>query len=382
MKVLYDYQAFAMQSHGGVSKSFAELITHLPLDVKYEIAVNENPNIYLKDYIFRSDVRSFRDRLNAFLGGHKFKGKKLIYNAVSLFSYKSKENERNKDYAVRVLKRNDFDIFHPTYFDDYFLNYLNQKPFVLTIHDMIPELFPEYFEIDDFQVEMKKKLAPLAAHIIAVSENTKKDIVEILGVDEKKISVIYHGKPDVSLNFSAHSPYSFPYLLYVGQRWAYKNFETFLYSFAKLAKLDSKINLVCTSEQFNSKELKIIDNLDLKGRIIHSFVTTEQLFNLYHHALAFVYPSQYEGFGMPILEAFACSCPVLLNDTSCFREIGGKAALYFNMDRDKSNFIDVYVAMKDQREKMIAQGHERLTLFSWKTSANKLTDVYKKCFSF
>ena len=379
MKVLYDYQAFAMQSHGGVSKSFAELITHLPLDVVYEIAVNDSPNIFLKEYKFRADVRSFRDRLNAFLGGYNFRGKRRIFNAVSMFSSKSKDKESNKEYASRVLKKNNFDIFHPTYFDDYFLKFLNQKPFVLTIHDMIPELFPEYFGVDDFQIRMKKKLAPLASQIIAVSENTKSDIIKILGIEEEKISVIYHGKPDIISDFSEHSPYNFPYLLYVGQRWAYKNFEPLLYAFAEIAKQDQKIHLVCTSEPFNKKELNLIEKLNLKERIIHTFVMTEELFNLYHHALAFVYPSEYEGFGMPILEAFACDCPVLLNESSCFREIGGDAALYFKMDSDKSNFVEVYNTLQYQREMLIAKGRERLHNFSWEKSANKLADIYRQC---
>jgi len=123
----------------------------------------------------------------------------------------------------------------------------------------------------------------------------------------------------------------------------------------------------------------LIEKLNLKERIIHTFVMTEELFNLYHHALAFVYPSEYEGFGMPILEAFACDCPVLLNESSCFREIGGDAALYFKMDSDKSNFVEVYNTLQYQREMLIAKGRERLHNFSWEKSANKLADIYRQC---
>ena len=95
--------------------------------------------------------------------------------------------------TIEELQKGEYDIFHPTFFDDYFLPYLKGKPFVLTIHDMIPELYPLFFRPDDIHIILKRKLAPLAKAIIAVSENTKQDIVRILGIPEEKIHVVYHG---------------------------------------------------------------------------------------------------------------------------------------------------------------------------------------------
>ncbi len=100
----------------------------------------------------------------------------------------------NRKLTIEYLKKQDFDIFLPTYYDDYFLKYIGNKPFVITIHDMTHELFPEFYSsVDELDfVKTKASLAKKAAHIIAVSENTKKDIIEILGIKENKISVIYH----------------------------------------------------------------------------------------------------------------------------------------------------------------------------------------------
>lgn len=379
MKILYDHQAFSMQSHGGVSKSFVELITHLPGDIKYDISINENDNIYLKENKFICEVRSYEQRLKEFAFSYKFKGKRRIFNSLNSLTEKSKERETNLSFSIRLIKKGEFDVFHPTFFDDYFLKYLRDKPFILTIHDMIPELFPQYFKSDDYQIEMKKKLAPLATQIIAVSENTKRDIVNLLNINENKISVIYHGAPEIKNEFSEKSPYPFPYILYVGQRWEYKNFNFLLRNFALLAEKDVNIHLLCTSEPFNVQEKELINKYNLQDRIVHSYVNQQELFNLYHHALVFVYPSEYEGFGIPILEAFACGCPVMLNNSSCFPEIGGDAAIYFDISEKDTNFIERYNQAILNREYLIKKGFERGREFSWTKSSEKLSLVYKNC---
>ena len=107
---------------------------------------------------------------------------------------------RNLTYSINRIEKGDYDVFHPTFFDDYFVKHLNGKPFVLTIHDMIPELFSTS---DKLQIENKKRLAQSASHIIAVSEKTKEDIVELLKIPEDKISVIYHGAMVLPLVYKA-----------------------------------------------------------------------------------------------------------------------------------------------------------------------------------
>ena len=108
--------------------------------------------------------------------------------------------------------------------------------------------------------------------------------------------------------------------------------------------------------------------------------TDDTFYTLYHHAMAFIYPSAYEGFGLPILEAFTCGCPVLLNKASCFPDVGGDAAIYFDINRrgDLAEHIEAFLQVPEQdRKDLIARGRERAQLFSWEESAKKLSHIYK-----
>jgi glycosyltransferase involved in cell wall biosynthesis len=282
--------------------------------------------------------------------------------------------------AERQLLRGEFDVFHPTFYNDYFLSYIGNKPFVLTVHDMIPELYPQYFPRDYDQIVLKKKLIPLANAIVAVSENTKKDIIRIYGVPASKIHVVYHGSSLLSEN--SDNNYDFPYLLYVGGRWYYKNFPSFVKSIVPVLLQHNDTHVICTGESFNKEEQDLMRQYGVEDRFISCLVKTDRdLYSLYHHALGFVYPSEYEGFGIPILEAYQADCPVLLNNASCFPEIAGDAAIYFNMDSKNSNLteqIECLLSMSaEERRTLLTRQRERLKRFSWEKSAKQLADVYQ-----
>lgn len=371
-----------MQNYGGISRCFAAFIPHLPRIFRYKIAINYSNNVNLVENGLLSSFEKYKQKYASFLGGYKFKGKgKLFRFWYSLFYPKEASNkESNEEYSVRLLKNGDFDVFHPTYFDDYFLDHLGNKPFVLTIHDMIPELFPEYFNRDDFQIVKKHKLIKKAAHIVAVSENTKRDIIDILGVDPSKITVIYHGAPKTVKNESHKS--SFPYLLYVGDRFGYKNFIPFITVCKNIIEDNPKIKIVCTGKSFNDDEKNFFSKLGISDNIVHAFVSSNDLYSIYTDALAFVYPSLYEGFGIPILEAFACGCPVFLNNKSCFPEVAGDSAIYFEMNDLYSNFYEIFTNFltwsEPERDKLIEKGYKRLKMFSWEKAANQYADIYRR----
>ena len=379
MRVLFDSQAFDMQTIGGVSRCFVELYRHLPKEVNATIGVLESNNIYLRNlgYPYRGQL------YDEFICKKPFRGKGRLFNWYnSIIGRKYWGNQYNRTYCKKLLQDNRVDVFHPTYFGDWFLSYLGNIPFVLTIHDMIPERFFQYFKIDDFQILMKRKLAPLASKIIAVSENTKNDVVQILKVPEDKVEVIYHGVNSLDNNPSNKSLYVFPYLLYVGSRYEYKNFIPFLRSCKKIFNKYKDLKLICTGAAFTPCELTQIESFGLSSRIIHRFVKTdEELMNLYHHAVCFVYPSLYEGFGIPILEAYQAQCPVLLNRRSCFPEIAGDAAIYFDMDSDTSDFAEVFEDFYNSysyiKDELILKQNKRLKQYSWERSAQQLADVYQ-----
>lgn len=377
VRVLYDYQAFAMQTHGGVSRCFWELYKHLPQQVQAQITVKESDNVYIKEM---QEVQPANDRYNKFLCKRNFKGKGHLHLWYDKLTHGGYYPNYNKNYSIELLKRGEFDVFHPTFFSDYFLPYLNGKPFVLTIHDMIPELYPQYYAKDDKQIVMKRKLASLANAIIAVSENTKKDIIRILDVPEEKIYVIYHG---CSFPHQSQVNLSFPdsYVLYVGDRLNYKNFDLLVKHIAPFLKSHPKLFVVCTGKPFGKDELALMEKYGVKDRFVYIWASTdEELFSLYHHALCFVFPSEYEGFGIPILEAFQADCPVLLNNTSCFPEIAGDAAMYFEIEPMSSTLVDklecIYSMSMEERESLLDNQRKRLQLYSWEKSALQLAELY------
>jgi len=385
MNLLFDYQAFEMQCFGGVSRSYAELIFHLKKkeECVCQVAVKESDNIHLKECGLVKDVKPLYYTHNKWFGGkRKFKGQRTLTRMVfGVMGYHNDGMSYNQDNCIKLLKRQRFDVFEPTFFDPYFLPYLKGKPFVMTVHDMIPELFPQYFRKDDAQILQKRKLCPLASHIHVPSEKTKEDLISILNVSPDKVTVIPHGASKICPNGQfGERLFDFPYLLYVGDRFGYKNFDLLLGGFAKVVKDYKDVHLVCTGKAFNDAERRLISDLNLGDNIVHFYARQESFGSLYHNAIAFVYPSAYEGFGLPILEAFACGCPVLLNEASCFPEVGGDAAVYFDMDAGMQDFYEkfryLYFMSAEDRANLIEKGNERLSKYSWDESARKLITIY------
>ncbi len=380
MKILYDHQAFTFQRFGGVSKCFCELISNMPDDVETEISILESENVHLRE----SHICHFQPpklNLSKWKSWLPFKGSGFLYRTLMRWGLLSTMESVNEHCSVQALKKGDFDVFHPTFFDPYFLRYVGTKPWVVTVHDMMPELFPEYFGTRNEQILFKKKYLSQAAAIIAVSEQTKKDMVRLLGIPGEKITVVYHGGP-AREEVKDASLVDAPYFLYVGTRDAYKNFPQTLSDFSDFHKLHPEVKLVCTGGDFTLVENKMMEKLGIKDAVEHISANDHDMKVLYAHAVAFVYPSLYEGFGMPILEAFAYGCPVLLNNKSCFPEIAADAGVYFDSEPGKSNlaevFDEIYQMSDIERKEIVEKGYKRLGDFSWKKSAEKLAGVYRE----
>lgn len=379
MKILYDHQIFEHQRIGGVSRYFTEIIKHLPQDVHTDVSVRYSFNEYLKemdvDFEWKYQLQHF------FLHNYNFKGKKRLFNYLQKRNPKKYPDYQsiNKENTIAQIKKGDFDIFHPTFFDDYYLDHLNGKPFVLTVHDTIIELFPEFINSPGF-IKRKKLLIEKAAHIIAVSENTKQDIIRIFETDPNKISVTYHAS---SLSVDDNNRLDLPnkYLLYVGdRRLGYKNFAFFVASIQPLLLADKDLYLVCTGTAFTQEEIDYFKVLGIDHKIKIVFVDDKQMYNLYNKAQMFVYPSYYEGFGIPILEAFQAKCPVVLTDSSCFPEVAGNAGAYFEYKSPQALRSEVQRILTDNdfRNQLIEKGAERLRFFSWEKSAQQTVEIYRK----
>ncbi|MGQ9847434.1 MAG: glycosyltransferase family 4 protein [Bacteroidales bacterium] len=367
LKILYDHQCYSYQDYGGVSRYYTELIRHLKQNnlAQPKVAIKYSNNQYLNSL---KEVVS-----KPFLNNYQFKGKKLLLDVL------------NRRISTKIISMGNFDIFHPTYFNPYFLNYLKNKPFVITVHDMTHELFPDKMNKCDKSSEYKKLLVKKAKKIICVSNNTKNDLIKLYHVEEEKIKVIYHGNSlNYNRNLQFESSLKLPekYILYVGSRKYYKNFILLIKALTDLIREGKDLKVICAGGGiFSKNEIKLFTELKILDRIIQLNVDDKILGALYSNALCFVFPSLYEGFGMPILEAFSCGCPVVCSNTSSLPEIAGDAAEYFDPNNFQSirNAVEIVLTDKYKREKMISLGFHRLKNFNWENSAIQTFELYKEC---
>lgn len=356
--IIYDSQIFDIQKYGGISRYFCEIISKM--DMMYDISVRFTENHYLAQ---------------AKLARHRIFAPHFFFK-----HYKKELLLQNKKLTRKLLQKPSLYLFHPTYYDPYFLKYLGNRPYVITVHDMIHELFSEYFHDAKEVMAQKREVITKANRIIAISENTKRDIVRILNINPQKIDVIYHGTSMQPHREKNRLSLPARYILFVGDRTLYKNFQRLLEAFATINKTDPNLYLLCTGHSFNWEEKVLIEKLNITNRVIQISISDRSLSELYSRAILFVFPSLYEGFGIPILEAYACQCPVALSNASCFPEIAGDAAAYFDpysVDSIVQTLTEV-INDKAKRDCLVSAGSERLRLYSWEQTARKTEIVYQK----
>nr|WP_315243906.1 glycosyltransferase family 1 protein [uncultured Flavobacterium sp.] len=365
MKVLFDYQIFAMQQYGGISRYFFELIKRFEnSENDYLLGTKFTNNAYLNSNTF-SNVYPFFPNFN-------FRGKERFIDLV------------NKSNTLRYVQKSDFDVFHPTYYDDYFFNNLGDKPYVVTFYDMIHEKFSDSFsDLKSLEktIMQKSRIAKKAHRIIAISEHTKNDIIDIYNIDKDKIDVVYLGNSLINTEQGEEAIVNDNYLLFVGNRSGYKNFSYFVKTISILL-IENKLKLVCGGGgDFSIEELNLLKDLGLQNHVVLiKEINDAILSNLYTNALFFVFPSLYEGFGIPVLESFACNCPTLLSNGGSLPEIGGNGAVYFDLNDDQSLFNAVFNLINDAklRNELIQQANIRLQNFSWDKTFEDTIKVYEK----
>ncbi len=370
MKILVDPQTYNEQKFGGISRYHTELYLEYQKtkDIQIICPILFSDNLHLKE---ASLFQSFRNTIFESKLIPKFIRKKIIK------LYKKK----NINATIEALEEGNFDVLMPTYYNPYFLEKLNGKPYVLTLHDMIHELFPHYFTRDLHTVKNKKLLLENATKVIAVSQNTKKDILKIYPhIDSTKIEVVYLSH---SVKTTQNAKVNLPkeYVLFVGNRKNYKNFIFFLNAVAPILKAYPKLFVVAAGgNKFTKDEQQLIRKLGVSNQILHQNFEDLELAAYYSQAKCFVFPSEYEGFGIPVLESMACGCPIVLANHSSFPEVAGEAGVYFelNNESDLKNKILKLIEDNDFRVKHIQMGLQQAQKFSWKKTASECLDVYKK----
>lgn len=362
MKILYDHQMFSLQKYGGITKYFCELIKNLPKDYQYKLPLLLTDNQHLEEdnNYFKKWIVTIPDR--------DFKGKGFLKNKIYTI---------NKLYSERFISKNNYDLLHPTYYDNYFFNNL-KKPYVITVHDLIAFKFNGLLFKDSKIKPQMERVIKNANRVIAISEYTKNDIIEILNVPASKIDVIYHG---YNKNTKSKKTKEYTnYILFVGSRDGYKNFNNFVKAISYLFSKERDLRLICVGKPFDKEEISNLKDLRILERSTVINGDENKLSNLYFNALAFVYPSLYEGFGMPILESFTNNCPVCLSNSSCFPEIAADGGSYFDPYNPESILaaIEKILYNDDFRNQLICNGKKRLFGFSWEKTAIETCSTYEK----
>ena len=365
MRILYDHQCFAQQQYGGVSRYHYQLIKELVKlqNVEAKLSLTYSNNYYIdKDKYF--DVKKF-------FPNHSFFFKRTILDHI------------NRIDTIKLLKKGNYDIFHPTYYDPYFLKYLKGKPFFITVYDTIHEKYPEIINSIDKTLENKKVVLSKAKIILAISNSTKKDLIQLYNIPAERIEVVYLA---ASINKQIALPkgkLNLPekYILFVGNRDFYKNFKNFILALEPLLKEHKDLFLIAAGGGgFTKEENQYFHSMQLENKIIHFGADDKTLAALYSNALAFIFPTLYEGFGIPALEAMNCDCPVIMSDTSSLPEVGGNAAIYFdpNNTDDMRNKIASVIFNSELREELINKAALQRNKFSFEKTAKHTFEVYKR----
>lgn len=365
MKIVFDHQTFTMQPYGGISRYFVRLAQSLiTLGEQVEVTAPIHRNRYLRD-LPKSNVYGLM--LNRF-------PPKTGSLAMLANHYLSQHKLRNFSP----------DILHETYY--------SAAPVitrdcgrVITVYDMIHEKYPSYFTLRDPAMKYKRLAVDRADHVICISHSTKNDLCEIFEVPSDKVSVVHLGFEKFVCQRTKTDPQAEgfrPFLLYVGSRGGYKNFQKMLKAVASRSALKRTFDVVAFGGgSLNKAEINLIAQLGFEPNTVRQVDGGDEVLGqLYTHARAFVYPSLYEGFGLPPLEAMAHDCPVISSNSSSMPEVIGEAGMYFEpLDIEaQAQAIEDVVFDEKKISQLITAGRKRLGYFSWNRCARETQDIYQK----
>jgi glycosyltransferase involved in cell wall biosynthesis len=286
-------------------------------------------------------------------------------------------------YFRSTFKRLSPSIVHETYYSTVKLASANTKT-ILTVYDMIHEKFASLFRHGDRTAFVKASAIKRADQVICISESTRNDLLETLDIHPGKVSVV-HLASSFTLDHNVAPKICTkkkPYIIYVGDRGGeYKNFQSLLDAYACSKRLMIDFKILCFGGgSFSSKEKKLIQQIGLSPDNIEQISGDDSVLAFcYRNAAAFVYPSLYEGFGIPLLEAMNCLCPVVCSNTSSFPEVAGDAAEYFDPYNVDSivHALETVLYSTGRSQELIELGKKRSCRFSWDICAEKTADIYR-----
>jgi len=305
-------------------------------------------------------------------------------NEYKIIMCDSKIYSLYEQYELKRNIQNHIDIFWSPHYN---IPLLYKGKLLVTIHDVFHLAMPQYVKglhkkmYARFMFNAVKKKA---SKIICVSNFTKNELIRLVGVDEKKIKVIHNGVDGSWFNITKTiKPNDKPYLLYVGNVKPHKNLNNLLNAFDLIKDcIPHDVIIVGKKEGFITGDKKLFDKASEFGNRVKftGYVTDEVLKQYYVHAACFVFPSFYEGFGLPPLEAMAVGCPVIVSNVASLPEVCGDAALYcdpYNPE-DIAEKIKLLIENPSLQEELRQKGLERAKLFTWEKCAKETMAVIEE----
>jgi len=362
MRVAFDHQIFSLQNYGGISRYFARIAEQM-VGAGNDVGIFSplHRNAYLKE-LPEGIVRG------------RWMEKYPPHTARLILAY-------NRLKGRSEMSRWQPQIVHETYYSRR-PSFISEKcPIVLTVYDMIHELYPESFSSQDKTTALKQQAVERADHVICISESTRQDLMRLFAVPESKLSVVHLGVEQFKkVSDKKYCDLPRPYLLYVGARYAYKNFAGLLRAVARSKRLKSDFDIVAFGGgEFSQDEQALMQSLGFSTGQVRQIGGDDALLGqLYEGAKAFVYPSIYEGFGLPPLEAMAHSCPVVSSSTSSMPEIIGNAGAFFDPGNDDEMAVAIERVVYSESEvaRLVGLGLERLNHFSWLRCGQETLSIY------
>ena len=361
MKILFDYQAFANQVAGGVSRYFVELIGELGCieGVEPTLCAPFSVNVHLRQ---------------AGGGGGKWAGVHLPprwkSNPAMCFV--------DQLYFRLLFGMQAWDVYHPTYYK-MMKRSVRARAHVVTVFDMTHERFPEMFDQADPTCRRKRMMVRDADGIICISEATRRDLIRWSGVEESRTTVIPLASR-IGQVVATPANRSGPYWLFVGGRDGYKDFRMLL-EVLQANKALASFDLLCFGGgAVTEAEGALLHRYGLTSRVQFIAGDDSVLRGAYEGAVALIYPSRHEGFGLPPLEAMTVGCPVIAANASSLPEVVGEAALLIPPGDAEAlaKAMERIMNAQEYLSALVTKGRERASTFSWQRTACDTVQFYKK----
>ena len=361
MQVGFDEQVFLAQRHGGISRYVVSLVE----------AFRDHPELgvdAVTGWRWSDNQHSNAAGLSRSLPLPELSGRAAILGQGAYFV----ANAGRRRAARRA------DLLHHTYFHPRFMAPGSRARHVCTVYDMIPELYPESFPMRDPHLAKRQYVASCDM-VLCISASARQDLIDLYGDPGVPMPVTHLGVgPEFRPDVAAPSGVPDRYLLFIGRRAGYKDFDVMAEAMTLLH--DSQVALVVVGGgAFTDDETARLSRLGIADRVHRVDVRDDELCRLYAHALAFVFPSRHEGFGLPTLEAMASGAPVVLADSSSHPEVGGDVARYFPIGDPAALAaqLDALIGDDDLRDELGEAGVVRAAAFTWQATAQATADAYR-----